>query len=63
MRPQKLSADEVDRQLIEDAANIDAWDPPIAVTPVRSRSRSSYRKEIPIAAAEKSSLSEKQKNR
>jgi hypothetical protein len=64
MRAQKkLSEDEIDRQLIEDAANPDAWEPPIAVTPVRSRGRSSYRKEIPIVTAEKSGLSEKQKNR
>jgi len=64
MRAQKkLSEDEVDRQLIEDAANPDAWESPIAVTPVRSRRRSSYREEIPIATAENTSVSEKQRNR
>jgi hypothetical protein len=47
MRVQKkLSEDEIDRQLIEDAANPDAWEPPITVTPIQARSRSSYRKEI-----------------
>jgi hypothetical protein len=59
----KLSEDEVDRQLIEDAASPDAWESPITVTPVRSRRRSSYRKEIPIVTADKSGVSERQRNR
>jgi hypothetical protein len=62
MRAQKkLSEEEIDRQLIEDAANPDAWEPAITVTPVHSRARSSYRKEMPIAV--KSGASKKQKNR
>jgi len=64
MRAQKkLSEDEIDRQLIEDADNPDAWESPIAVTPVRSRRRSSYREAIPLPTAEKSGVSEKQRNR
>jgi hypothetical protein len=64
MRDQKtLSEDEIDRQLIEDAANPDAWEPPITVTPIHSRRRSAYLKEMPIATAVKSGLSKKQKSR
>jgi len=59
----KLSEAEIDRELIKDAANPDAWDPPITVNPIASRHRSSYRKEIPIATAEKSGVSERQRNR
>jgi hypothetical protein len=55
MRAQKkLSENEIDRQLIMDAANPDAWEPPITVTPIHARSRSSYRKEIGITTPAKS---------
>ena len=57
----KLSDDEVDRELIEDAANPEAWGPPITVTPIRSQRRSAYREQIPTRA--KSGVSEKPRNR
>jgi hypothetical protein len=54
MRAQKkVSEDEIDRQLIEDAANPDAWESPITVTPIHARTRSAYRKEIGITASRK----------
>jgi hypothetical protein len=64
MRAQKkLSEDEIDRQLIEDAANPDAWEPPITVTPIHAQSRSSYRKEIAIATSSKPGGPKKRKMR
>jgi hypothetical protein len=58
--PKKLSEHEIDRDLIQDAENPDAWEAPITVTPIRSRHRSSYREEIPTVRAEKPGVSKKQ---
>jgi hypothetical protein len=57
------SEDEIDRQLIKDAANPDAWEPPITVTPIHAQRRSSYRKGIAIATSAKSGPSKKRKMR